>query len=109
MTLLEFFDAADGGGLVLEGTYGTDDISFSLISPQLFSGSLSAPVLLGGVFAVDLADVYTYIQLDGPTGSLYAPLGATTITATPEPAGLLVAGPSLLFFYFRRRIQRASE
>lgn len=107
--LLEFFDDADGGGLVLEGTHGADDLTVSLISPQLFTGDLGAPTLITGVFAVDSTDSYTYLQLGGELGPVYAPLGPTSVTAVPEPGGAALLSLGLSFLYRRRRSHITSE
>jgi hypothetical protein len=108
---LEFFDASGGGGLVLDASHSIDFVTFAYVSPQLFSGSLTNPVLLSGVFDVDETDFWSYIQLNG---QFYDPLGDTTITAAaaeiPEPASALLVGAGLLAAigsYRRRRLHAA--
>ena len=85
---LSFFNAANGGGLLIEGPDGPD---FNGEGPVLFTGAVTAPTFRPGTFSLK--------------GVQSGVLTITPGTVTPEPMPFLLVGTGLgLLFALRRAV-----
>lgn len=90
-----FYTATNGGGIGIEDFYGFQQLLLT-DGPQLFSGTVAAPTLLTGTFALT--------QVEGG-GKYTLTVTEQAAAAVPEPAtwAMMLAGFGMVGFGLRRR------